>query len=328
MLHIILLILKILGLLILGILGLIVLLTAVVLLAPAGYCLEASGKDTTESLRGRLKFHWLFRLISGEMEYKDGGLAWRMRAGWKKFGSGMEEDEDVISDKMDRDETGPVPEHSEKAEEPQKSETEKSGLQESQPQPAQTKDPPEKARKELEQDQAEQTEKTQSDPLEGGREKARKRKQKQSLYERLKKFWEKIKYTFQKICDNIRALGKKKERLTAFIQNEVHKSAFFKIMRELRRFLKTLRPRKAEVYAEFGFTDPAVTGYVLALISMIYPFVGEFTEIRPDFERRVLQGRICVKGRIRAVHIAAFALRLLADKNVRTTYRHVRKFKL
>ena len=299
MLHIILLILKILGLLILGILGLIVLLTAVVLLAPAGYSLEASGKDTPESLRGRLKFHWLFRLISGEMEYKDGGLAWRMRAGWKKFGSGMEED--AASGKADTDHNDPVPELPEKKKEQQKSETEKSGLQEIQTQPVQTKDPPEKARK---------------------------RKQKQSLYERLKKFWEKIKYTFQKICDNIRALGKKKERLTAFIQNEVHKSAFLKIMRELRRFLKTLRPRKAEVYAEFGFTDPAVTGYVLALISMIYPFVGEFTEIRPDFERRVLRGRICVKGRIRAVHIVSFALRLLADKNVRTTYRHVRKFKL
>ena len=326
MLHIILLILKILGLLILGILGLIVLLTAVVLLAPAGYSLEASGKDTPESLRGRLKFHWLFRLISGEMEYKDGGLAWRMRVGWKKFGSGMEED--AASGKADTDHNDPVPELPEKKKEQQRSETEKSGLQEIQTQPVQTKDPPEKARKELEQDQAEQTGKIQTDPAESGREKARKRKRKQSLYERLKKFWEKIKYTFQKICDNIRALGKKKERLTAFIQNEVHKSAFLKIMRELRRFLKTLCPRKAEVYAEFGFTDPAVTGYVLALISMIYPFVGEFTEIRPDFERRVLRGRICVKGRIRAVHIVSFALRLLADKNVRTTYRHVRKFKL
>ena len=326
MLHIILLILKILGLLILGILGLIVLLTAVVLLAPAGYSLEASGKDTPESLRGRLKFHWLFRLISGEMEYKDGGLAWRMRAGWKKFGSGMEED--AASGKADTDHNDPVPELPEKKKEQQRSETEKSGLQEIQTQPVQTKDPPEKARKELEQDQAEQTGKIQTDPAESGQEKARKRKQKQSLYERLKKFWEKIKYTFQKICDNIRALGKKKARLTAFIQNEVHKSAFLKIMRELRRFLKTLRPRKAEVYAEFGFTDPAVTGYVLALISMIYPFVGEFTEIRPDFERRVLRGRIRVKGRIRAVHIVSFALRLLADKNVRTTYRHVRKFKL
>ena len=315
MLHIILLILKILGLLILGILGLIILLTAIVLLAPAVYCLEASGKDTPESLRGRLKFYWLFRLISGEMRYEDGGLAWRMRAGWKKFGSGMEENEDVISDKTDRDETGPVPKHSEKTEGPQKSETEKSGLQESGPQEIQTQ----KSRS--------QESRPQPVQIKDSPEKARKRKQKQSLYERLKGFWEKIKYTFQKICDNIRALGKKKERLAAFVRNEVHKSAFFKAMRELRRFLKTLRPRKAEIYAEFGFTDPALTGYVLALISMIYPFIGECTEIRPDFEHRLLRGRISVKGRIRAVHIAAFALRLLADKNVRTTYRHIRKFK-
>ena len=156
----------------------------------------------------------------------------------------------------------------------------------------------------------------------------RKTKQKHSLYERLKEFWEKIKYTFQKICDNIRSLVKKKERLTAFIQNEVHKSAFFKVIRELRRFLKTLRPRKADVCAEFGFTDPAVTGYVLALISMIYPFIGEYAEIRPDFERKILRGRVYVKGRIRALHAVSFALRLLLDKNVRTTYRHIRKFKL
>ena len=338
MLHIILLILKILGLLILGILGLIVFLAAVVLLAPAGYCLEASGKDTPESLRGRLKFHWLFHLISGEMQYEDGRLAWRMRAGWKKFGSGMEEDEDVISDKTDTDATGPVPVLSEKTEEPQKSETEKIGLQESQPQksrsqesqplPAQTNPTPEKVRQKLEQEQAEQTGKAQNGPAKRGRKKARKRKRKKSLYERLKEFWEKIKYTFHKICDNIRALGKKKERLTSFVRNEVHKSAFLKVMRELRCFLKTLRPRKAEIYTEFGFTDPALTGYALALISMIYPFVGECTEIRPDFEHRVLRGRIYVKGRIRAVHIVAFALRLLTDKNVRTTYRHIRKFKL
>lgn len=326
MLHIILLILKILGLLILGILGLIVFLAAVVLLAPAGYCLEASGKDTPESLRGRLKFHWLFHLISGEMQYEDGRLAWRMRAGWKKFGSGMEEY--AASGEPYTDENGSVPELSGKQEEPQKSEPEKSESEKSGPQPVQIKDPPEKVRQRLEQERAEQTEKAQDGPAESGREKARKRKRKKSPYERLKEFWEKIKYTFHKICDNIRALGKKKERLTAFVRNEVHKSAFFKVMRELRRFLKILRPRKAEIYAEFGFTDPALTGYVLALISMIYPFVGEYTEIRPDFEHRVLRGRIYVKGRIRAVYIVAFALCLLTDKNVRTTYRHIRKFKL
>ena len=71
-----------------------------------------------------------------------------------------------------------------------------------------------------------------------------------------------------------------------------------------------------------------MTGYVLALISMIYPFIGENAEIRPDFEHKILRGRVYVKGRIRALHAVSFALRLLLDKNVRTTYRHIRKFKL
>lgn len=301
MLHIILLILKILGLLILGILGLIVLVLAIALLAPAGYRLEASGKDTMESLRARLTFHWLFRLISGEMFYENGRFTWRMRAGWKKFGSGMEKEDDT-------DEIESVPESSGKPEKQRMSE----------PQPAHTKEQPEKVRKIPAEEKQEK--------VQGAY--ARKTKQKQSLYERLKGFWEKIKYTFQKICDNIRSLGKKKERLTAFVRNEVHKSAFFKTVRELRRFLKTLRPRKAEVYAEVGFADPAVTGYVLALISMIYPFIGEHTEVLPDFEHRIFRGRIFVKGRIRALHIVSFVLRLLMDKNVRTTYRHIKKFKL
>ena len=67
---------------------------------------------------------------------------------------------------------------------------------------------------------------------------------------------------------------------------------------------------------------------VLALASMVYPLIGEYAEIRPDFEHKVLRGRVYVRGRIRALHAAAFAMRLLADKNVKTTYRHIRKFKL
>lgn len=299
MLHIILLILKILGLLILGILGLIILIISIVLLAPAGYRLEASGKDTLESVSGRLKFYWLFHLISGDMHYKDGRFTWRMRAAWKKFGSGMER-------KDDADKIEPVSESFEKPEKLVKSRTEEAPEKQSENR-AGSRAAEEKP--ELESESPEEE------------------KQKWSLYERFKRFWEKIKYTFEKICDNIRSLIKKKERLTAFIQNEVHKSVFFKTVRELRRFLKTLRPRQADVYAEFGFTDPAVTGYMLALISMIYPFIGEYTEILPDFEHKIFCGRIFVKGRIRALHAVSFALRLLMDKNVRTTYRHIKKFK-
>lgn len=302
MLHIILLILKILGLLIVGILGVIVLATSVILFASGRYRLQASGKDTSESVRGTVQFQWLLHLLSGELKYEKGSFTWHIRVGWKKFGSDLKKERTP-------DNNSQMPELSRKPAKQQSSklnEVTNSGKADLNP----DSDPANARTDHGKMENKAETEKV---------------KQKHSICERLEAFWEKIKYTFRKICDNIRSLRRKKEHLTAFVQDETHKSAFFKIVRELRRFLKKIRPRKAEVYAEFGFTDPAVTGYVLALISMFYPFVGEYTEIRPDFEHRVLRGRIYVDGRIRAVQILSVALHLLLDKNVRTTYRHIRK---
>ena len=63
-------------------------------------------------------------------------------------------------------------------------------------------------------------------------------------------------------------------------------------------------------------------------ISMIYPLIGEYAQIRPDFEHKVLKGSIFVKGKIRMLYALIFAWNMLWDKNVRTTYRHIRRFKL
>lgn len=296
MVHIILLILKILGFLLLGIIGLVFLALIIILISPAVYRLEASGKDTLESMKGNLKFHWLFRLVSGEICFEDSVFSWRVRAGCKQFGSDRAANDFGTAkvSEVNRSERR----HEACLEQEKKTHTDQGTGQNTE---SLKKRVPEIA------------------PAE---------KKKESLYERLKKFWEKIKYTFQKFCDNIRSLGKKKDRLTAFIQNEVHKNAFFKVVGELRRLFKTMRPSDADIRIEFGFTDPAVTGYVLALISLIYPFIGGYTEILPDFEHKILRGRIYVKGRIRVLHAVVFALRLLMDENVRGTYRNIRKFKL
>lgn len=325
MLQIILLILKILGLLLLGILGLILLVVLIFLVSPAVYRLEASGEDTMESVKGKLRFHWLLRLVSGEISYEDSALTWRLRTGWKRFGSDLENSsagdagargEKLPKERKDETQAGQRVE--------QKAEQRAEKIQKQKKEPKNVSVGKAAVRQNKNSTSVGKPETKRAENAEGGQSE----KKKNSLYERLKKFWKKIKYTFQKICDNIRSLVKKKERLSAFIQNEVHKSAFFKVIRELRRFLKTMLPKDADVHIQFGFTDPAVTGYVLALISMIYPFIGEYTEILPDFEHRNLRGRIYVKGRIRAIHAVSLALRVLMDKNVRTTYRHIRKFKL
>ena len=46
----------------------------------------------------------------------------------------------------------------------------------------------------------------------------------------------------------------------------------------------------------------AMTGQVLAGLSMPYPFWGEHVSIIPDFEQKVLEGSLYIKGRIRIIH--------------------------
>ena len=156
----------------------------------------------------------------------------------------------------------------------------------------------------------------------------KKKAKKQSFSERFEKYAKRIKYTFRSFCDKIKALEKKKDRLKAFVESETHRKAFFRVLRELKRFFRFLRPKKLNMNIEFGCKNPEYTGYILAGISMIYPLIGEYTELQPDFERRILKGNACIEGRFRVIYVLIVAWNLIWDKNVRTTYRHIRKFKL
>ena len=178
MLHIILLILKILGFLILGILALILLVLLIVLLNPFMYSLKASGEDSLESIKGEMRFRWLFRLLSGRVAYENGAVAWQMRIAWKKYGS---VDEDGSQDEDKGVEKIQTPE-SRKAEEPRETTSRERQRQEEAPEKKQEENPKRIVKK-----------KNKKDP---------------SLSERFRAFWDKIKYTFQKICDNIRSFGK------------------------------------------------------------------------------------------------------------------------
>ncbi len=335
MLHIILLILKIIGFLILGILALILLLTAVILLAPFAYRLDFSIDNSLESAKGRIRFHWLMRLISGEVRYEGGSFDWHMRAAWKKFG-----DETDGADGKDADATVAADNAhiSEQDDRAGKAASEKAavGVAEEVSQ--------EEAAKEAENTLEKPAHKADS-PLKSGpdpdirsitagkntsksRTDRTERKKISGIYEKLKKIPEKIKYTFRRICDKIRSLKKKKDRIEAFLRNSTHQNAFSRLIRELKRLLHFLKPSAASMDLEFGFSDPAYTGYTLAGISMIYPMIGEHAQIRPDFEHKVLRGNVFIKGKIRILYGLIFAWNMFWDKNVRTTYRHIRKFRL
>ena len=334
MLHIILLILKIIGFLILGILALVLLLTAVILLTPFVYGLEFSVDNSLESAKGRIRFHWLMHLISGEVRYEDGSFDWHIRAAWKKLGDEADgsyrnnadghivADNTQISkenDRADNRAADRMGDHKPVRTEKTADETADNAADEE-----------EKPTHELE-----SSPKSSPDPhirsITDKNVSPKRRTDNKKIscfYERFKKVPEKIKYTFRKICDKIRTLRKKKDRIAAFLRNSTHQNAFSRLIKELKRLLHFLKPSGGSVDLEFGFSDPSYTGYTLAGISMIYPMIGEYTQIKPDFEHKVLKGNVFIKGKVRILYGLIFAWNMFWDKNVRVTYRHIRKFKL
>ncbi|MDO4439786.1 MAG: DUF2953 domain-containing protein [Eubacteriales bacterium] len=289
MIHILLLILKIIGWILLVILGILLLLAAIFLLVPITYEGELHGSGEWNRISGSLKVSWLYSLVKGEIFYGEGVMNWKIRLAWKKFSCEQTEEAGPVVLKAD------APKDTQKKSEKQ--------------QPKETNIP-----------------KTESSPEGTGQTQFQKQEQ-PGLEEGISEKIERIQCTFRKICDMLRSLAKKKERVTEFLTDEIHQSAFMKGLAELRRLFRFLKPSHCEADLEFGFSDPSVTGYVLAGVSMVYPFVGEHVEIAPNFEEQLLVGSARITGEIRACYFVIVVWNLFWNKNVRTTISHIRKFR-
>lgn len=289
MIHILLLILKIIGWILLVILGILLLLAAIFLLVPITYEGELHGNGEWNRISGSLKVSWLYSLVKGEIFYGEGVMNWKIRLAWKKFSCEQTEEAGPVVLKAD------APKDTQKKSEKQ--------------QPKETNIP-----------------KTESSPEGTGQTQFQKQEQ-PGLEEGISEKIERIQCTFRKICDMLRSLAKKKERVTEFLTDEIHQSAFMKGLAELRRLFRFLKPSHCEADLEFGFSDPSVTGYVLAGVSMVYPFVGEHVEIAPNFEEQLLVGSARITGEIRACYFVIVVWNLFWNKNVRTTISHIRKFR-
>lgn len=312
MIHILLLILKIIGILLLALLAVILALLLVLLFAPVRCTVEAAIDNTPESAEGVIRFHWLFYLLAGEAAWRDGKFSWKFRAAWKKF---SDEEEPEPAPDPDPDQVSAL-----------------SSAPVSAPAPAERSIKNEDAaaagpvRTDVSSGSGESPS-GHSETAAGNSDEERVSRIKR-FTDRIKSSFRRIKYTFQHLCDKIKALNHKKEYISRFLSNETHKKAFSRLLREVRGLLRRLRPRRAAIDITFGFEDPSTTGYTLAGISLIYPVIGEYTNLTPDFEHKVLKGNLFIREKIRLVYFLIFAWNMLLDRNVRTTYRHLRKFKL
>ena len=93
-----------------------------------------------------------------------------------------------------------------------------------------------------------------------------------------------------------------------------------RLWEELLYLLKHFGFRKIHTELTFALADPAFTGQVLGVLCMM-PFLYQYDfHIFPDFESEsfYIRGSYDVKGRIQLIFLLVTAIRLLADKDIRS----------
>lgn len=319
MLHTLFLILKIIGIILAVILGLVLLVICIVLFVPICYRADLHGSGSAKELTVHAKISFLFGLIKAVFALENGKTDLSVRIAWKKLG-----DSDPVEDKA-KDRDGEMPKPEKKAV-MQKSQTiQKEEQQDGTPNRITDKaveDETEKIEK------TEQSAKIYPESTEKKQRKKKERKEDSDSASKIEQITEKIKCTYHKFCDKINQITEKKDKISDFLADETHKNAFLKLKNEAFHLLKILKPKKIQGEITFGFEDPSLTGRILAWISMIYPWIGEHTDITPDFEHRTLSGDLSIRGRLYVITLVVTAIRLILSKAVRRSFKDIRNFKL
>lgn len=321
MLHILLLVLKIIGIIIAVILGILVLLILIILLVPVRYQGEAAADGTWKGISAKIKVHWFFHLIAFSAEYKDEAFFWRLRIAWKKMGTDSGDgQESAVEEKTEVRQEPAVEEQAEYKEKEEVS-ADEAGTEDRLEKEEKTDTKTEENVERLLQEPEKNEKESQIPPAD---------EETPFLFEkiagRLRAFFQKIKYTFQRLCGKIKTLSEKKEKVKEFLTDEVHRRAFQKTKTEFSRLMRRIRPKKLKGTVHYGFEDPYHTGQVLAALGVVYPWLGEAVSVYPDFEKRILQGDLYVKGTVRALYVVLLIWKLVWCKDVRTTYHHIRSF--
>lgn len=318
MLHVVLLILKILGILLLSILGLLLLVLCAALFVPVRYRLDM---EKQEQVRVTAKAGWLFRFLFVKYE-----LRWpEEEALWQDLCFrilGIPVFRPFRKKKKKREKPEPKAEPAQIPEKPQSIKTEPEPEISPEPDPIPEPEPIPKS-------EAASEEIREPAPVPKKEHIPELEKPKISLWERICRFFRKladringIGKSVQHLGDSIRNVGEKKDTLVEFWNLEEHVRARKALIKEASYLWKRFRPRKIKGTLHFGLWDPAATGILMGMLSMLYAWYPEDFMLDPDFDQLILKGELHIKGHIRLYPFCLSAWRIWRNKDVRLMYKH------
>ena len=140
------------------------------------------------------------------------------------------------------------------------------------------------------------------------------------MWDKIKSFMKKIKNFFIGIQKRLISFKEFVVKVKEIVADTKNQYAVRRLWEELLYLLKHFGFRKIHTELTFALADPALTGQVLGILCMM-PFLYQYDfHIFPDFESEsfYIRGSYDVKGRIQLIFLLVTAIRLLADKDIRS----------
>ncbi|MEQ2453123.1 DUF2953 domain-containing protein [Coprococcus ammoniilyticus] len=342
MLHIFLLILKILLITVLILIGLVLVLLLLLLFVPVRYRFYAEKHD---NFICKLKASWLGFVFCFKANYDENGFVYWLRS----FGGTLVSNEDGFSEES-QEETDTETEVAESEKETRM--REKAEVREAKKLKKQEKAETRKAKKQEKREQAEvekakKTEKQEAEDAESDQQDAdldredrdanrefaedhsEFQKSPETIFTRIGKKFDRfviaVKDKIEAVVRKLHHMKDKAEQYKKFVRAGTTKQAFQVLKRNVILLLKHLNPTKIKGQVTYGSGDPASTGKQLGYLSLILPLYYNKIDITPDFSKKILEGDIFIKGRIRVYNILYYCCKVYFNKYVKRSMAYLKK---
>lgn len=135
----------------------------------------------------------------------------------------------------------------------------------------------------------------------------------------------KARFTISGLCDKMEKIRDNveyyKERLTA----EENRLFLKRTKERIFAVLKSIKPKVLTARVVCGTGSPDTTGYVCAVYGMLYPVIEDRISFTADFENKVLDGELSVKGKVRVVTLVRHGIKILLDKQLKVFLKEMKR---
>lgn len=129
----------------------------------------------------------------------------------------------------------------------------------------------------------------------------------------------------QQMLKNAENTKKSFDTVKAFIERQETRGALRLVWKKGIRLGRHVLPRRLTGFLSFGFSDPADTGYVLAILGALYPVYGDHIHVTPDFQQKKLEFSLQGSGRVCGIVVLVNGLQLFFDKNIQFILKNRKK---